>query len=410
MTTVRSLLVRAAVLLILAATAFAVFSYTSSVKERAAVGRAAPAFDLPRADGGSLSLASLRGRVAVVNFFASWCDVCRLEAPALEAFQRRYGDRVAVAGVDWREPMDTVRGFGGRFGLTYPLARDADGSVARAYALTGVPETWVVRPDGRISTHIIGGSSFERLVDEAERAGGKPLDPGGVGPVAPGARAQSFAIADGRLWVRTNGDPNLFSSADGGVTWTAGSQPSSRSSEPVPIENPRMQPQGSGIPERVGIHALDVAGPVAYLTTDQGVFRSEDGGATWQPTGYRQPRAEAAAMSSPSAAMMETEPLQAWGIARGPGDAIYLAAQQGVWVASGDAPAHPVPGTPVRQFVGVAFAGGTLWALAPNGDLYFRRMADASAAGTAAAPSPPGPGHVADAGGGWFRVLPAGSR
>lgn len=403
---------------ILAATAFAVFSYTSVVKDRAAIGRAAPAFDLPRTDQGSLSLASLGGRVAIVNFFASWCEVCTLESPALETFQRRYGDRVALVGVDWREPMSTVAGFRDRFGLTYPLVRDADGSVAKAYGLTGVPETWVVRPDGTLAAHIVGGSSFERLVEEAGRAAGQPLNPGGIGPVAPGKQALSFAAGYGRLWVRTNGDPGLFSSSDGGVTWTPDSYPASPSSEPVPIENPNVQLQGSGLPDQFEIHTLDVSGRVGFLTTDQGVFRSDDGGATWQETGFRQPRAEAGALSSPTAAMMETEPLQAWGIARGADDTIYLAAAQGVWTAGGDGAARPVPGTPDRRFVGVVFAGGTLWALAPDGDLYFHRIASparsasdtAADAASQAAPSLPASGHTADAGGGWFRVLPAGGR
>ncbi|MDR7484098.1 MAG: TlpA disulfide reductase family protein [Armatimonadota bacterium] len=135
----------------------------------------APAFSLPRLNAeGTLSLDSLRGRVVVINFWASWCVPCRDEAPALEATWQRYRDRgVVVLGVNVQDLIPKARQFLNETGATYPQVRDKDNTVYRAYGLTGVPETFFISRDGRIVRKFPGvvtdpGEWF-KAVDEALR-------------------------------------------------------------------------------------------------------------------------------------------------------------------------------------------------------------------------------------------------
>jgi cytochrome c biogenesis protein CcmG/thiol:disulfide interchange protein DsbE len=112
----------------------------------------APAFELPRLDAeGTLALASLRGKVVVINFWASWCIPCKEEAPALEATWQRYKDRdVVVLGVNVQDLIPEAMRFLKETKTTYPSVRDKSNVIYRAYGLTGVPETFFVNRVGRI--------------------------------------------------------------------------------------------------------------------------------------------------------------------------------------------------------------------------------------------------------------------
>jgi cytochrome c biogenesis protein CcmG/thiol:disulfide interchange protein DsbE len=113
----------------------------------------APAFDLPRlTDGGRASLAGYRGKVVVLNFWASWCEPCRIESPLLERWHRRIARRGGtVLGVDVLDVASDARAFARQYGLSYPLVRDGDGKVLGSWGVVAYPETFVVDRRGRIA-------------------------------------------------------------------------------------------------------------------------------------------------------------------------------------------------------------------------------------------------------------------
>jgi cytochrome c biogenesis protein CcmG/thiol:disulfide interchange protein DsbE len=133
----------------------------------------APEFTLPRLDAdGALELASLRGRVVVVNFWASWCIPCRDEAPALETTWQRYQARgVVFVGVNVQDLTPKALEFLKETRASYPNVRDKDNTVYRAYGLTGVPETFFVDRQGRIVRKfpgvVVDPAEWARAVEEA---------------------------------------------------------------------------------------------------------------------------------------------------------------------------------------------------------------------------------------------------
>jgi cytochrome c biogenesis protein CcmG, thiol:disulfide interchange protein DsbE len=133
----------------------------------------APDFSLRRLNGeGSLRLRTLRGKVVVLNFWASWCVPCKQEAPLLERAAERYRSAgVVVVGVDAQDFRSDARGFIERHGLTYPVVRDGGGSTLTHYDVTGFPETWFVDRAGRVvGEHVRGPLTRARLVRNIEIA------------------------------------------------------------------------------------------------------------------------------------------------------------------------------------------------------------------------------------------------
>lgn len=134
------------------------------------IGRAAAPFALTAYDGASVSLASLRGRVVVVNFWASWCNpACYDEAPVLERNWRAYRDRgVAVVGVDIQDTPDAGKKFIDDFELTFINAPDPSGKMSVDYGVYGVPETFFIARDGTIRFKHVGAMTddvFRATVD-----------------------------------------------------------------------------------------------------------------------------------------------------------------------------------------------------------------------------------------------------
>jgi cytochrome c biogenesis protein CcmG, thiol:disulfide interchange protein DsbE len=126
----------------------------------------APQFSLPALEGGgTISLADYRGKVVVLNFWASWCGPCKTESPRLQSAWERYRDRgVVVLGIDAQDFRSDAQRFVERYGLTYPIAHDRNGSTLGRFGLTGFPETWFVGRDGRlVGEHVSGEISEQEL-------------------------------------------------------------------------------------------------------------------------------------------------------------------------------------------------------------------------------------------------------
>ena len=113
--------------------------------------RAAPSFRLPRLGGGEVSLSDLRGRVVVIDFWATWCPPCVFQIPILNQVHERYAERgVEVLGISVDAGgADAVREFAEEQGIAYPILL-GDESLARAYGAPGYPSLVVVAPDGTI--------------------------------------------------------------------------------------------------------------------------------------------------------------------------------------------------------------------------------------------------------------------
>ena len=158
------------VLAVLAVVGLLVYGLVIKEGSGLAIGDPAPDGALPRLEGeGTESLADYRGRWVLVNIWASWCDPCREESPALQEFQREHGgEDFTVLGIDSADLSDDGRAFVEEFGLTYPQLHDGDGDFADEFGATGVPESYLVDPRGRVRVIAKGTVSEQYLEDEVE--------------------------------------------------------------------------------------------------------------------------------------------------------------------------------------------------------------------------------------------------
>lgn len=125
----------------------------------------APPFRLPRlSGGGTVSLAALRGKAVVLNFWASDCIPCKQEMPRLEQASRRWaGKGVAVVGIDVIDSRSAARSFARAHGVTYEIGFDQLGDTTGPYAVLGTPTTFFVDRRGRIVKRIAGPVSTADL-------------------------------------------------------------------------------------------------------------------------------------------------------------------------------------------------------------------------------------------------------
>jgi cytochrome c biogenesis protein CcmG, thiol:disulfide interchange protein DsbE len=152
----RMLLIASALAAALAA--LVIFGLASS--KSGPVGRRAPALPGEHLAGSPATLdgmlATAHGRATLITFWASWCGPCAKEAPALERFSRSAAGRGRLVGVDWSDALSGARSFVATHAWTFPVVRDAEGTVGNDYRLTGLPTTFVLDGSGHIRSVLRG--------------------------------------------------------------------------------------------------------------------------------------------------------------------------------------------------------------------------------------------------------------
>ncbi len=133
------------------------------------VDQQAPDFTLTDLTGQAVTLSALRGRVVVLNFWATWCPPCRSEVPALQAAYQQYQSRgVALIGIDLKEDAATIQQFIAPYGVTYPIVRDETGRVSSQYQVAGIPTTIIIDADGVIRARHIGPVTEAQFAEYVE--------------------------------------------------------------------------------------------------------------------------------------------------------------------------------------------------------------------------------------------------
>jgi cytochrome c biogenesis protein CcmG/thiol:disulfide interchange protein DsbE len=136
---------------------------TDRLSDSPLIGRAAPAITGTGFDGEAFDLDALRGRWVVVNFFATWCVPCRVEHPELVRFAEAHPDDAAVVSVVFDDEPADVQAFFEENGGEWPVVPGEGTGVILDYAVSGVPESFVVSPNGVVVAKVTGGVTAEGL-------------------------------------------------------------------------------------------------------------------------------------------------------------------------------------------------------------------------------------------------------
>lgn len=135
--------------------------------EKPKLGFAAPAFELPDLEDMVLRFGGARDKLLLLNFWASWCGPCELEAPDLQELHEQWGDQIEIVGVNatFYDRERYAREFVGQFGLTFPIVMDRDGKVTELYKVSSFPTNLLVDRNGivRERVSVISKKEWERL-------------------------------------------------------------------------------------------------------------------------------------------------------------------------------------------------------------------------------------------------------
>ncbi len=173
----KSLFIVVAAVIAVALTGLFVISMVVAVQpgNRPVVGSPAPDFKVslyPSYQAGypkDIRLSDLRGKVVIVNFWASWCVECRKESDALESVWRQYRDRgLVVLGIDYLDTEAPAYAYLQQYNTSYLIGADLQEKISRAYHITGVPETFFIDRTGKIRKTVIQAMTQAELVSTVE--------------------------------------------------------------------------------------------------------------------------------------------------------------------------------------------------------------------------------------------------
>jgi thiol-disulfide isomerase/thioredoxin len=163
---------------------------------------AAPDFSVTDIFGQKLSLADYRGKVVLLDFWATWCGPCRVEIPGFIQLQREYGPQgFQVIGISMDDDVQPVREFYKQFGMNYRVAMGGDTKISELYGgIIGLPTTFLIGRDGRIYDKVPGAVDTERFATEIKT----------LLAASPGQAAKNFqpAGASGNIEVETPAEAN----------------------------------------------------------------------------------------------------------------------------------------------------------------------------------------------------------
>jgi thiol-disulfide isomerase/thioredoxin len=132
-----------------------------------AIGSKAPDFELTDLSGKKVQLSDFQGKVVILDFWATWCGPCRMEIPNFVKLQTKYGDKLAIVGLTVSSPEADVRSFAQKQGINYSVLLEADNLTDRYGGIVGIPTTFVLDRQGRITQKFIGvmePSTFEEAI------------------------------------------------------------------------------------------------------------------------------------------------------------------------------------------------------------------------------------------------------
>jgi thiol-disulfide isomerase/thioredoxin len=112
-------------------------------------------------DGKTIRLSELKGKVVLLNFWATWCGPCRAEMPSMETLYQRFKGRgLEILAVDCGETEREVNAFMGQFRLTFPAALDSSGKISGQYGITAIPSTFIINREGLIIARVVGSLNW----------------------------------------------------------------------------------------------------------------------------------------------------------------------------------------------------------------------------------------------------------
>jgi cytochrome c biogenesis protein CcmG/thiol:disulfide interchange protein DsbE len=165
MTGRKQLAIGAVVIAITCVVAYGATRYLRKELFPVALGSKAPDFKAMTLDSipRQKTLADYRGRVLMINVWATWCLPCRVEMPSIEALHKAYGPKglkVVAISIDDPGTEETIRAFAKQYGLTFEILHDPKGAITDAYDITGYPETFIIGKDGVIRKKLMSATDW----------------------------------------------------------------------------------------------------------------------------------------------------------------------------------------------------------------------------------------------------------
>ncbi|UCF29331.1 MAG: redoxin domain-containing protein [Chloroflexota bacterium] len=134
-----------------------------NLPESASIGSRAPEFELVDLDGQTMKLSEMRGKIVVINFWATWCEPCKVEMPFFEKLHQKELENLEILGINFDEPPLQVEQFVEDYDLHFTILLDPGGKVQQVYRVRGYPTTLIVDGDGIIRYHHIGLITEDQL-------------------------------------------------------------------------------------------------------------------------------------------------------------------------------------------------------------------------------------------------------